>query len=81
MADERQKVRFELPTIERVNTGEKLKLRREEALLTQQELANKSGVGVRSIVRLENGGPEPRFSTLKKLAAALNIAPKELRTD
>jgi len=53
-----------------------LKLR-ERLNLTQEELAGKSGVSVRTIQRIE-AGTAPKGYTLKALANALEIDPKEL---
>lgn len=50
----------------------KLKYNREKLNLTQEELAAKSGVSVRTIQRIE-AGTEPKGYTLKTLAQALNI--------
>ena len=51
---------------------------RERALLTQAELAEKAGVSEVTINRLENGRHAPRFSTVRKLAAALGVPPTDL---
>lgn len=50
----------------------KLKYNREKLNLTQEELAAKSGVSVRTIQRIE-AGTEPKGYTLKTLAKALNV--------
>jgi len=50
-----------------------LKEARERALLTQQELAARSGVTVSTISRVESGQQAARISTLRKLAEALGI--------
>jgi len=51
-------------------------------MLTQQELAAKAGVGVATIQQIEGGDiTDPRFSTLRKLAAALDVPPAELQSD
>jgi transcriptional regulator with XRE-family HTH domain len=68
-------------TIGRVKIGENLKRVREDRLMTQQELSNAAGIGLSSVVRIENNRTEPRFSTIKKLAKALKIDPKELTKD
>ena len=54
---------------------------REQRLLTQAELAQRSGVAETTINRIENGRHEPRFSTIRKLAAALDVAPAALMGD
>ncbi len=51
---------------------------RERALLTQEELAAKSGVTVSTISRLENGLQAARISTIRKLAAAVETAADDL---
>jgi transcriptional regulator with XRE-family HTH domain len=62
--------------------GEKLKDARRRAVLTQEQLAEKSGVGVATIIRLERGQvEEPRVSTLRKLAGALEVDARELIGD
>ena len=59
--------------------GDQLKKARRRAMLTQEELAEKSGVGVTTINRIEKGRVEdPHFSTLRKLARALEVDPAEL---
>ena len=58
--------------------GDKLREARKHALLTQQELADKSGVGVTTIVRIERNQVEPHARTIRKLAAGLGVDPKEL---
>jgi len=57
---------------------EQLKEWREHRLLTQAELAAHSGVAETTINRIEKGRHEPRFSTIRKLAEALGVAPAEL---
>jgi transcriptional regulator with XRE-family HTH domain len=61
---------------------EKLKEERRRAALTQGELADKAGVGINTIVRIETGEiTEPRVSTLRKLAHALGLQPRDLLED
>ncbi len=55
----------------------KLKEIRTKLNLTQEELADKSGISVRTIQRIESG-IEPKGQTLKLLAKALGIEEKEL---
>ncbi|MGL6128393.1 helix-turn-helix domain-containing protein [Chryseobacterium artocarpi] len=50
----------------------KLKIAREQKNLTQEELAEKSKISVRTIQRIE-AGTEPKGHTLRALAAALEI--------
>jgi transcriptional regulator with XRE-family HTH domain len=61
-----------------VRIGDKLREARTRKLMTQQELADKSGVGVTTIVRIERNQVDPQFRNIRKLAKALDIAPIEL---
>jgi transcriptional regulator with XRE-family HTH domain len=59
--------------------GDRLKDARRRAALTQGELAEKSGVGVTTIVRIERGQiEEPRVTTIRKLAQALDVPTAQL---
>jgi transcriptional regulator with XRE-family HTH domain len=61
---------------------DKLRHARRRAALTQGELADKSGVGITTITRIESGHiTEPRVSTLRRLANALDIEPRDLLDD
>ncbi len=51
---------------------------RERRLLTQKELAEKIGVTVGTINRIERGVHRPRLGTVRKLAEALGVEPREL---
>jgi transcriptional regulator with XRE-family HTH domain len=61
-----------------VYVGNRLKALRTEQALTQEELAKKAGVAPNTVARLERNETEPHMSTLRKLAAALNVAPAGL---
>ena len=50
-----------------------LKRAREDANLTQQELADAIGTGVRTVGGAESGGGNPEFDTLFRLVRYLNI--------
>jgi transcriptional regulator with XRE-family HTH domain len=58
--------------------GEKLRDTRKRKLLTQEQLAERSGVGIATIIRIERNQVEPRGSTIRKLAAALEVEPEDL---
>lgn len=58
--------------------GDKLRETRKRTLLTQQQLADKSGVGITTIVRIERNQVEPQVRTIRKLAQALDVEPHEL---
>lgn len=60
--------------------GTHLQRLREEAGLTQAELANKAKVGRATISRIENGRIYAHTVTLRRLAKALNISLVELIT-
>jgi predicted transcriptional regulator len=61
---------------------ENLREARRRVALTQGELADKAGVGITTIVRIETGEiTEPRVSTLRKLARALEVEPRDLLQD
>ena len=55
----------------------RLKEIRTSRLLTQAELAEKTGLAVQTVSRIENG-MNAEFRTTRKLAAALGVEPEEL---
>jgi transcriptional regulator with XRE-family HTH domain len=56
-----------------------LRRERRRSALTQEELAQKAGVGIVTIRRIEQGEiTEPRVSSLRKLADALGISTRDL---
>ncbi|MDP8951765.1 MAG: helix-turn-helix domain-containing protein [Actinomycetota bacterium] len=63
--------------------GERLREARRRAMLSQEELAQESGVGVATIIRIERDQlkRDPHFSTLRKLAKRLDIEATELLED
>lgn len=50
-----------------------LKTRREELGVTQDNLADLAGVGLRTLKEIESGKGNPTFDTLNKLAAVLGM--------
>ena len=64
-----------------VKIGDNLKRRRVRKALTQEELARKARLTTASVARIERNETEPRMSTLRKLAKALDIDPAELVGD
>jgi len=52
---------------------EAIKKRREVLEVTQQDLAELSGVGLRTLKALERGKGNPTFETLNKLAEVLGM--------
>lgn len=55
----------------------RLKLLRQERMLSQRDLSERSGVSQNTIVRIEQG-EDARFITARKLAEALGVEPREL---
>ena len=55
-----------------------LRARREAYGLTQAELAERAGIALSSLVRVENDQVDPRFTTIRKLAHALDVDHREL---
>ncbi len=61
-----------------VKIGDKLKEARTRRLMTQVQLADKSGVNQVTIARIERNQVDPRFSTIRRLAKALDVDPTAL---
>jgi HTH-type transcriptional regulator, competence development regulator len=59
--------------------GVKLRELRLDRAYSAQDLAKLAGVNYRTILRLEHGQSEAQPRTLRKLAAALGVEPRELR--
>jgi transcriptional regulator with XRE-family HTH domain len=56
----------------------KVKRLREEKVLSQRELARMAGLTQMTVWRIENGYRDARPGTIRKLAVALGVEPKEL---
>jgi transcriptional regulator with XRE-family HTH domain len=65
-------------TIGGVKIGKNLRRVREEKLMTQQEVATAADLNLSTVMRIENDRVEPRFSTIRKLAKALDVNAREL---
>ncbi len=61
--------------------SDKVKRQRELSKLTQQMLGEKVSVSRRTIAAYETTGAIPRNSTMRKLAAALNVSVEYLQND
>jgi transcriptional regulator with XRE-family HTH domain len=61
--------------------GDKVREMRKRNFLTQEELAEKAGIGVNTIIRIERNQVEPQGRTIRKLADALGVAPSDLLED
>ena len=58
--------------LERYTLSERLKYLRQRRELTQVQLAKAAKVSQSTVAQIENGDKDPSFSTLMKLAAALD---------
>lgn len=56
-----------------MTTGERIKLARKEAGLTQKELGKRLGITYQTVAQWENDLRNPKYDTLKRIADALNI--------
>lgn len=61
-----------------VYVGNNLKRLRTLSALTQEELAAKANLTPATVARIERNEAEPRPSTLRKLAGALEVKPAEI---
>ena len=61
-----------------VYVGDNLKRLRVLNAVTQAELAQKAGLTPAAVARIERNEAEPRMTTLRKLAEALGVEPREL---
>jgi transcriptional regulator with XRE-family HTH domain len=64
-----------------VKIGTKLRRERIAQTMTQVELAKKAGISPAALVRIENNAADPHVSTLRKLADALGVEPRDLMED
>lgn len=58
--------------------GQAIRIARDQAGLTQQDLSEKSGVHVVTLSRIERGTAEPRLLTMEQLAHALSTTLSEM---
>jgi transcriptional regulator with XRE-family HTH domain len=68
------------PTL-RANFARNLKAVRDREDLTQEDLAEKAGVSVRLVQRLEGNAKNVTLLTIEKFATALVVRPMELLAD
>lgn len=61
--------------------SDKIKRSREVCQLTQQQLADAAGVSKRTIASYESAGAQARASTMRRLAAVLNVSYDYLARD
>jgi transcriptional regulator with XRE-family HTH domain len=60
------------------NLGRNLRRARVRRELTQEQVAERSGVHATEVSRIEAGKRDPKVSTLERLAAAVEVSPGEL---
>lgn len=60
------------------NIAKRIRELRKKKGLSQELLAENSGLSLRTIQRIENGETAPRGETLKRLADTLNVSPEEI---
>ena len=58
--------------------AQKVKTLRNRKGYSQEELADKTGLSLRTIQRIENGETEPRGDSLKRLATIFEVSPDEI---
>jgi transcriptional regulator with XRE-family HTH domain len=58
--------------------GSNLRAARKKLGLTQEQVAERSGVHSTEVSRIEAGKRDPQVSTLRKLARAVEVPPGEL---
>lgn len=66
----------------KTSLSKNIKKYREKKRLTQEALARKANISYNTIIKLETGGiRDPRMSTIKKIAKALEVSINELLED
>lgn len=58
--------------------GRNLRRAREQAGLTQEQVAERSGVHSTEVSRIERGKRDPQVSTVERLAKAVEVSPSDL---
>lgn len=61
--------------------GDKLKRERIAQTLTQAKLAQKAGISTPALSSIERNAVDPHVSTIRKLADALGVDPRQLLED
>lgn len=54
--------------------GKEISAKRKSLYLTQQQVADKLNMSVRTIIQIENGNSNPKFETIVLVARELNIS-------
>ncbi len=61
-----------------VEFAKKIRLRRDELQMTQEELAESAGIHVNFVGGIERASRNPSLTSIVKLAKALKVRPKDL---
>jgi transcriptional regulator with XRE-family HTH domain len=64
-----------------IYVGERVRRLRNELALTQAELAERVGITVSALSRIERDEAQPRPKTRRRLADTLGVSPRELLED
>ena len=70
-----------MTTITVVTFGERVREERRRRLMTQDVLAATAGISQKQLSKIENDEVDPRFSTIRKIAQALDVEPSDLTSD
>ena len=70
-----------MATITVVTFGERVREERRRRLMTQDVLAATAGISQKQLSKIENDEVDPRFSTIRKIAQALDVEPSNLTSD
>ena len=61
--------------------GDRIRFFRQQEKLSQEELSEKSGIGVVHISNIENGNTKPSVDVIVNIATALKVTPNQLLID
>ena len=70
-----------MATITVVTFGERVREERRRRLMTQDMLAATAAISQKQLSKIENNEVDPRFSTIRKIAQALDVEPSDLTSD
>ena len=70
-----------MATITVVTFGERVREERRRRLMTQDMLAATAGISQKQLSKIENDEVDPRLSTIRKIAQALDVEPSDLTSD
>ena len=70
-----------MATITVVTFGERVREERRRRLMTQDVLATTAGISQKQLSKIENDEVDPRFSTIRKIAQALDVEPSDLTSN